>query len=377
MVIKKEFPITNQITYLDSGSAMLKPLSVIEAITNFYKTSPFNPHSPDSPLAMQVLNQIETTRKAIATLVKAKPTEIIFNSGATEGLNNLASMIGMTLLPGAEIIVSIYNHDSNVLPWIQIAKVQKLKIIFAKNIVRAITKQTKVIAITQIPNGVGPKANLEKLYKVASAKNIILINDAAQALAQEQVSLQYADAIVLAGNKFYGPTGIGAIAIKKNLLSRLQPVKSGGGTVARFHKVSNFVFKKGLPWYEPGTPNTAGIIGFGAAIDFFYKTKTLVAKTKALAHYAFKQLQSLPGLKLYSTPGALALIFNYKNYPPEDISFKLAYKYAIYVRSGAFCAHLNSKEGGALRVSLGIYNIKADIDKLVKVIQSEDFFTIS
>ena len=377
MNFKKEFPILNDIIYFDNGAATLKPVSVIKAIDNFYRTYPINPHSPNSPLGIKVKKAINNARKLVASFCDAKPSEVIFTSGTTEGLNMIALMLKKKLKHGDEVIISRFNHNSNIIPWFILEKEIGIKVIISKTIEKDVTNKTKVIVVSQKNNAIGININLKKLYEYAKAKKIVLINDAAQAAAIEAISITSADVIAITANKIYGPTGIGALIVKESLLKDLKPIKFGGEGVASINENHQFDLKPGISQFEVGTPNTAGIIGFKAALEFFNNTKAGISKVKELAIYAYKKLQALQGIKLYTKLKEIVIIFDYKQCPAQDIVSKLAHKYSIYLRAGAFCSHLsNDNREGKIRMSLGIYNTKDEIDKLIEILKKEDFYIL-
>ncbi|RIV16906.1 aminotransferase class V-fold PLP-dependent enzyme [Mycoplasmopsis gallopavonis] len=368
--IRDQFPILKNITYFDSAALVLKPLSAIEANTDFYLNKSISSRTADTPLGNEVALTIKKVRSKVADLIDAKEHEVIFTSGTTESLNNLAVMSKTLLQEGDEILLSAYNHSSNIIPWIEVAKQTNAKIVYAENLLEAINDKTKIIAFSHETNNFQQTLPFEQIIQKAKEKDIILVADAAQSIIHQKVSLQDFDAIVFSSNKFYGPTGMGVLAIKEKLIKQFRPAKFGGGSVTEIDTNSNWGLRDTITAFEPGTPHLAGYFMFNAAIDFFNSVgyQRTHAILNELSHYLHQKLKTLTNVNVLSKPGDFIAILNIKNIHPQDVATYLGTK-NIYTRSGIFCAQYvrNIRDEYAyLRISLGIYNNFEDIDKLIE-----------
>ncbi len=377
---RKDFPLLKKYVYLDSTGSGLKSKQVVNAISQFYLNFPVNNHNLDSPLGIKISQIIKKTRQQIAGLVDGNENEVIFTSGATDSINKIVNMLKALIKANDEIILSPYNHDSNLIPWIEMCKEKKCKIIYAVDPIGAINSQTKIVSYAQQNNTLQKYIDRKRLIVKARENNVIVVNDAVQAIVHEKVSLQENDVIILSGNKFYGPTGIGALVIKNDLLSKLNPTTFGGGAVNEIEK-NDWTFKHDISRFEPGTLNLAGISGWNAAIDYFQTHNLAEAHHYEidLAKFTFDKLQEISGIKIYSRRGDLNIMFNIKNYSSQDVTSYLGHR-KIIVRGGVHCAHLLNKIvkiDAAVRVSIAFYNNKQDIVHLVKVLKKGgDFLDI-
>lgn len=375
MDFKKEFPLLNEIVFLDNAAGTLKPLSVVKAMEDFYINYPVNPHSGDSPLGIKVHAKIAEARKKTAALLNCKEHEVIFTSGTTDSLNRIALMLEKQINEGDQIILTNKNHNSNIIPFIEIASRKGATLTFVEenDIENHITHKTKVIALPQKANSLMAKFDLDAIYKKAKEFGAIVINDAAQAIVTDKVSFDNCDVIAFSGNKLYGPTGIGVLAIKEEILNKLYPSTFGGGATTFLKLDGTYGIKEGVDAYEAGTPNTAGIIGLSSAIDFFNETKGLIKHVKEVAEYAYDKLSTTKDVVVYSQRGDETIMFDLEGIPAQDVVSALARK-NIYLRSGMFCAFLNrTNPNGSIRCSLAIYNTKEDIDKLIVAINEGGF----
>ena len=277
-----------------------------------------------------------------------------------------------------QILLSYFNHSSNIIPFIELFSQNKdIKINYfsdQKDLLSLIDKDTKIVALSQITNNFNVKYDLKTIYKKCKKYGTILINDAAQAIAHERVSLNNCDVIAFSANKLYGPTGIGALIIKNELKSRLEPVKWGGGQVHDIDYCS-WTLNNSNAKFEPGTANLAGIFQFDAAIDFVNKIgyRKIKEYENALAEYLYDELSKLNDVEIRSSRGDTITLFNIKNISPQDVASYLGNEKGIYVRAGKFCAQMLSKlpnfANSYIRVSLSIYNNKEDIDKLISALK--------
>ncbi|WP_412031425.1 aminotransferase class V-fold PLP-dependent enzyme [Metamycoplasma buccale] len=383
MNYKKMFPMFKNnkgIVYLDNSALTFKPYEVIEEGNNFYEKYSISTRTSDSILGIEVAKKIIDSRKIIGNFIDAKLNETLFTSGTTESLNLAISMLSKIIYDG-EIILTYFNHNSNIIPFFEQFKNNNCKFIFAldtNDIISKITNKTKIISLSQITNNFNINFDLKKIYEIASKKNIILINDAAQAISHEKVTLKNSDIIAFSSNKIFGPTGMGILAIKENLLEKLSPQKWGGGQVINV-KGCNWTSKNDIQKFEPGTLNFAGIFQFKKAIEFISNIgyETINKIEMELANYAYEKLIKVKDLQLASKKGDKIIMFNIKNISSQDVASYLGHN-NIYVRSGVFCAHsftnLKGYDKSYVRLSLSFYNTKTDINKLVKYLKKGEYF---
>lgn len=380
MSYKKMFPMfknNKNIVYFDNSALTFKPKLVIKSINDFYTKYSVSTRTSDSTLGIKMSNLISQTKNNIGSLIDAKENEIIFTSGTTESLNLIIRMLSKIIFDG-EILLSYYNHSSNIVPFIEIFKNSNIKINYfsdMNSLLKLINNKTKIISLSQITNNFNVAYDLETIYKLCKEKNIILINDAAQVITHQKISLHNSDVIVFSGNKLYGPTGVGVLCVKEDLLRKLEPQKWGGGQVQNID-YNAWTAKNSLYKYEPGTLNFAGILGLNAAVNFIklISYKKINQIENKLANYLYDELSKLDNIVIESKRGDLILLFNVKNIPSQDVTSYLGHK-NIYVRSGIFCAHMITKNNNIkyknsyIRISISFYNTKRDVDILVKTLK--------
>ncbi|WP_215737829.1 cysteine desulfurase [Mesomycoplasma hyorhinis] len=375
---KKQFPILKTITYFDSAALVQKPLSVIRAGAEFYTKFAINNHSKNSKLGLIIEEKIATVRKKIAKLIQAQSDEIIFTSGTTESINLFALMIQSQIKANDEILLSKYNHTSNLIPWFNIAKATKAKIVLSNNLEKDINKKTKIIAYSQKTNNINIIFDQAKIYNLALKNKAIVVNDATQAINSQEVNFNYFDVVAFSTNKLYGPTGLGILAIKKPLLDTLEPIKTGGGTISTIIDSQNWNYYNNVNKFEAGTLNLSAIWEFENALNLIETIGIANIKNylKKLSFYLFDQLSQIENIQIYSKRGDSIILFNINNIPAQDISSYLGHN-DIYVRSGTFCAPLISQilnQDSFVRVSLALYNDKKDVDKLVEYLKKYEGF---
>lgn len=371
--IRSLFPMLQQdIVYLDNGALVQKPISVINAMNDFYTKYSISNRTSDSKLGIFVNDKINQTKRMCAQLIDAFEDEIIFNSGTTEGLNYSAQILTDLVSEGEEIIISQYNHSSHIIPWIELGKRKKLKLVFSKDIISDINAKTKIICLTQVNNNFNIEINLQEVKKCADKVNAIIVNDVAQAISHEKVSSKYADIIAFSANKFFGPTGLGVLYVKQSLLNKIESKKYGGGAVDRIEKDGSWKRSRSVSQHEPGTLNIAAIFGLYEAIVFFNSLDLKLMQNYLfdLSKYLHLELHKLSNIKIYSNPGDNIVLIDVINSTAQDVASYLGHK-NIYVRSGLFCAkyleHIIDKP--LLRISLHFYNNKADVDTLIKALK--------
>ncbi len=386
-----DFPmLRNDIIYLDNGATTFKPDVVIDAITDYYKNYSANAHRGDYTISYKVDVNYENARKKVADFINADFDETIFTSGSTESLNMITNGFFKNLLePGDEVLLTKSEHASNILPWFKLAKENGIIInyidldenlhVTMENVINAITEKTKVISIAGITNVVGDERPIDEICKFAHANDIFVVIDGAQLVPHKKVDVKKSDMdfLVFSGHKMCGPTGIGVLYGKKEFLEKLEPINLGGGMNESFDN-ENEVYLKELPTrLEAGTPNIAGAIGLGAAIDYLNKIgmDNIFLYEKKLKTYLIDKLIKLPYIDIINLESDSGIVsFNIDGIFSQDVAFYLN-KYNICVRAGNHCAKILKSETGvknSLRVSLYFYNTFEEIDKLVELLSDRN-----
>lgn len=386
-----DFPmLDNNLIYFDNGATTFKPNVVIDAITDYYKNYSANAHRGDYTISYKVDVAYENSRKKIADFINADFDEVVFTSGTTESLNMIAEGFFKYLLePGDEILITKSEHASNVLPWFRLAKTNNCIIKYIEldenlhvtmdNVVNSITDRTKVISIAGITNVVGDERPIDEICKFAHANNIFVVVDGAQLVPHKHVDVKKSDIDFLAfsGHKMCGPTGIGVLYGKKEFLEKLQPINLGGGMNESFDN-ENEVYLKELPTrLEAGTPNIAGVIGLGAAVDYLSSIgmDNIENYERRLKSYLIDKLIKLPYVDIINLESDSGIVsFNIEGIFSQDVAFYLN-KYNICVRAGNHCAKILKNETGvknSLRVSLYFYNTFEEIDRFIELISDRE-----
>ena len=389
--IKKDFPLleNESITYLDSGATTQKPIKVIKAVEEFYQKYNANPHRGAYLLSVEATEQYENTRTKIAKFINAKHREeIIFSKNATESLNLIAYSYGLdNLKKDDEVVISIMEHHSNLVPWQKITKQTGSKLnymyinenyeITDEEIENKITDKTKIVGITHVSNVLGTINNVKKIIKYAHKKGAIVIVDASQSIPHMKIDVQDLDAdfLVFSGHKMLAPLGIGVLYGKREILNKMTPFLMGGDMIEYVYE-QDTTFAPLPNKFEAGTQNVEGVIGLGAAIDYIENLG--YDKIQEIEHevisYARQELSKLDYLTLYTTPNeenhSSVISFNIKGVHPHDVASILDSE-GVCVRSGNHCAQPLMRFLGidsTCRASFYIYNKKEDVDKLVKAL---------
>ena len=389
--IKKDFPLleNENITYLDSGATTQKPIQVIKAVEEFYQKYNANPHRGAYSLSVEATEQYENTRTKIAKFINAKHREeIIFSKNATESLNLIAYSYGLdNLKKDDEVVISIMEHHSNLVPWQKMTKQTGSKLnymyinenyeITDEEIESKITDKTKIVGITHVSNVLGTINNVKKIIKYAHKKGAIVIVDASQSIPHMKIDVQDLDAdfLVFSGHKMLAPLGIGVLYGKREILNKMTPFLMGGDMIEYVYEQET-TFAPLPNKFEAGTQNVEGVIGLGAAIDYIENLG--YDKIQEIEHevisYAIQELSKLDYLTLYTTQNeenhSSAISFNIKGVHPHDVASILDSE-GVCVRSGNHCAQPLMRFLGidsTCRASFYIYNTKEDVDKLVKAL---------
>ena len=389
--IKKDFPLleNENITYLDSGATTQKPIQVIKAVEEFYQKYNANPHRGAYSLSVEATEQYENTRTKIAKFINAKHREeIIFSKNATESLNLIAYSYGLdNLKKDEEVVISIMEHHSNLVPWQKMTKQTGSKLnymyinenyeITDEEIESKITDKTKIVGITHVSNVLGTINNVKKIIKYAHKKGAVVIVDASQSIPHMKIDVQDLDAdfLVFSGHKMLAPLGIGVLYGKREILNKMTPFLMGGDMIEYVYE-QDTTFAPLPNKFEAGTQNVEGVIGLGAAIDYIENLG--YDKIQEIEHeviaYARQELSKLDYLTIYTTPNeenhSSVISFNIKGVHPHDVASILDSE-GVCVRSGNHCAQPLMRFLGidsTCRASFYIYNTKEDVDKLVKAL---------
>lgn len=396
--IKKDFPILkrevggHRLVYLDNAATSQKPKQVVEAISNFYLNNNANIHRGLHTLSEEASEMYDSARENISKFLGAsKPDEIIFTSGTTESSNLVAFGWGeKNLNEGDEIIVLLSEHHSNIVPWQEIAKRKKAKLIifdFEKDfsfnfteMYKLISSKTKLIAMGHSSNVLGNVLDIKTIINKAKKFNpqIRFFIDGAQAAPHIPVNLQSIDCdfYVISGHKMLGPAGIGILYIKKSVQEEVDPIRYGGGMIKEVTKESS-KYKNTCEKYEGGTPNISGAIGMSAAIDYLKEIgiEEVRKHELSLIKYFFEKASKIEDMEIYGPKNIeekTGLVsFNIKKIHPHDLAAVLASE-GIAVRSGHHCAmplHKHLQIPGSVRASFYIYNDEEDIDSLFEAIK--------
>lgn len=387
--IRSEFPILNRevwgkpLVYLDSAATSFTPKCVIDEIQRVYNTSKANVHRGVHTLSQEATDLQEATRECVREFINAKSVqEIIFTRGTTEAINLVASSYGDLLENGDEIIVTTMEHHANIVPW-QLLGLRKriiLRVVPIKkdgsldmDAYRSLfNDRTKLVAMCHVSNVLGTVNPIKEVIEEAHQYKVPVLIDGAQAISHHKIDVQALDAdfYVFSAHKMYGPTGVGVLYGKRNLLEMMPPYQGGGEMIGQVS------FKKTtyaeLPFkFEAGTPDFVGIAAFKQAIDFIQKwgIENIAAHEGELLRYATAEMEKIPGMRIFgTTPDKCGVIsFLIGNEHHYDLGMLLD-KLGVEVRTGHHCAQpLMQALGidGTVRASFAIYNTKEDVDAFV------------
>ena len=398
--IRKDFPILDQIVndeplvYLDNAATTQKPKVVLEAVNRYYQEDNANVHRGVHTLAERATASYEGARETVRRFINASSTkEVLFTRGTTTGLNWIGRFAEEILEEGDEVLISIMEHHSNILPWQEACRKTGAKLVYVylkdggldlEDFRKKLTNRTKFVSIAHASNVFGVINPVQEIAQLAHEKGAIVVVDGAQSVPHMKIDVQTLDAdfFVFSGHKMAGPTGVGVLYGKEQYLNQMSPVEFGGEMI-------DFVYEqsatwKELPWkFEAGTPNMAGAIGLAAAIDYLEAIgmDAIEHHEQELIAYVFPKLQAIEGLKIYGSQDLAkrsgVISFNLGNLHPHDLATALDYE-GVAVRAGHHCAQplIQYLEVPATaRASFYLYNTKEDCDKLVEaLIKTKEFF---
>lgn len=398
--IRQDFAILDQVVndeplvYLDNAATTQKPQVVLDALMTYYHEDNANVHRGVHTLAERATAAYEASREKFRQFINAKSTkEVLFTRGTTTGLNWVGRFAEQVLEPGDEVVISIMEHHSNIIPWQEACKKTGAKLVYAylkdgqldmEDLANKITEKTKFVSLAQVSNVLGCINPVKEIAKLAHQVGAYMVVDGAQSAPHMAIDVQDLDCdfFTLSGHKMLGPTGIGVLYGKEEILNQMNPIEFGGEMI-------DFVYEqeatwKELPWkFEAGTPNIAGAIALGAAVDYLsgLGMGNVHAYEQELVDYVLPKLQAIEGLTVYGPEDpshhAGVIAFNIDGLHPHDVATALDYE-GVAVRAGHHCAqplinHLGISS--AARASFYIYNTKEDCDKLVEaILATKEFF---
>lgn len=398
--IKQDFNILDQLVndeplvYLDNAATTQKPTVVLEALRSYYETDNANVHRGVHTLAERATSQYEASRQLVADFIKAKSSkEVIFTRGTTTSLNWVARFAEQVLTAGDEVLVSVMEHHANIIPWQQVCQKTGAKLVYAylkhgqldmTDLAQKLTPKTKFVSLAHVSNVLGCVNPIKEIAELVHANGAYLVVDGAQSIPHLPIDVQELDCdfFAFSAHKMYGPTGLGILYGKEELLHQMEPIEFGGEMI-------DFVYEqsatwKGLPWkFEAGTPHIAGAIGLAAAVSYLQD----IGMTEVQAHeadlvaYILPKLRAIEGLTLYGPEQpenrAGVIAFNLDGLHPHDLATALDYE-GVAVRAGHHCAqpllsYLNVS--ATVRASFSFYNTREDCDCLVDaILKAKEFF---
>lgn len=388
---RKDFPIFsadengNRLVYLDSAATTQHPIQVLDAVTHYYLHDNANPHRGVYELAMRATDAHEGARHRVAQFFHAGDDEMIFTQNTTESLNLVAYSYGMHFLhAGDEIVISVAEHHSNLVPWQRVAAAVGAKLVYLypgadgrlpdEELEQKITSKTRLVAIGMVSNVLGLRAPVEKIVARAHAVGAVVVLDCAQSAPHTPVDVKKLDVDFAAcsAHKLYAPMGMGALYVRKEILDKMPPFLSGGDMIGSVHE-QTATWAEGPRKFEAGTRNVGGEVGFAAALDYMdgIGWETLEKHEHALLDRMLTGMRTLPWLTVYGEPTANGrygvVSFNVQDVHPHDVATILDAG-GVAVRAGHHCAQPLMEFlgiGSCCRASVAIYNDEEDIDALL------------
>lgn len=398
--IKKDFSILDQIVndeplvYLDNAATTQKPKQVLAAIEDYYLRDNANVHRGVHTLAERATAAYEAARERVRSFINAASSrEVLFTRGTTTSLNWVSQFAAERLQPGDEVLISIMEHHSNVIPWQEACRKTGAKLVYVylkdgaldmEDFHAKLTERTKFVSLAHASNVLGVINPIKEIAQLVHQRGAILVVDGAQSIPHMKIDVQDLDVdfFAFSGHKMAGPTGIGVLYGKEELLEQMSPVEFGGEMI-------DFVYEqeatwKELPWkFEAGTPNMAGAIGLAAAIDYLEELgmDAIAQHEQDLISYVFPKLQAVEGLTIYGSQDLAqrsgVIAFNLGGLHPHDVATALDYE-GVAVRAGHHCAQpllTYLQVPATVRASFYVYNTYADCDKLVDALEkTKEFF---
>lgn len=394
---RADFPILkNNLIYFDNGATTLKPKCVVDKMVSYYTEYTSNIHRGDYNNATVTNREYDEVRNIVKNFINASSSdEIIYTSGTTESLNMVAfGFFRYKLHSDDEILITKAEHASNILPWQVLeeehhGKVKYIELdenheLTIENLLKAITPKTKVVSVAHVSNVIGDIRDISKIGRICKEKGIYFVVDAAQSASHVKIDVQDSNVSFLAfsAHKMTGPTGVGILYGKKELLDEMRPLKYGGGMNQSFEVDGTYILKEAPIKFEAGTPPIAEVIGLGEAIKFIESigVDKIHEHEYGLKKYLVENLEKIPNVVLYNKNSKSGIVsFNVKGVFPQDTSIYLN-TYNIAIRAGNHCAKVLKDElniKNTCRVSLYLYNTKEEVDVLIEALKrSEDIFKV-
>ena len=395
-LIRKDFPMLNekkmqgkQLVFLDNSSTTFKPTYVIDAIDNYYMNETSNSHRGDYDLCYDMDVKIEKAREVISSFVNCDKNEVVFTNGTTSSINLIAWGYALKhLKKGDEIVLSVSEHASNLLPWFNVSKqtgavikyidLDKNGRITIDNAKKVISKKTKIVSLAHISNVLGNIVDIKSIAKIVHQFNAIMVVDGAQSIPHLKTDFKDLDIdfLVFSAHKMYGPTGVGALIGKYHLLSDMEPVFSGGGMNVTFKENGDIEPLPAPAKFEAGTLNLAGIMGFKAAVEYIKNIgiDNIHQHECEIRRYAIEKMEKIDHVIIYNKYAEGSMItFNIDGIFAQDEATLLNYK-GIAVRSGLHCAKILPSflnVPATIRMSIALYTSKEEIDIFVDAIKEK------
>jgi|TARA_B110000014_G_scaffold83985_1_gene57508 cysteine desulfurase/selenocysteine lyase len=392
--IRKDFPILDQeingapLIYFDNAASTQKPKAVIDAIKSYYENDHSNVHRGVHSLSIRATDLYEASRKKVADYINANSTdEIIFTKGTTDSINLVASSLTKSIQPSDEIVITTMEHHSNIVPWqelcrrtgasLKVAPIDDNGELIIDELERLLCKDTKILALTHTSNTLGTINPIKEIITMAHHLNIKVLIDGAQAIGHQNIDVQDLDCdfYAFSGHKLYGPTGIGVLYGKEDLLNELEPYQFGGEMILKV--TFDETTYNSLPYkFEAGTPNIAAAIGLGKAIEYIesINLNACVKQENVVTEYSLKKLKDLSNIKLIgnSENRSSIISFTIENIHPHDIGTILNQR-GIAMRTGHHCTMplMDFYEiPGTIRASFSFYNTESEVDEMVAALQT-------
>jgi len=388
--VRKDFPILQQrihgkpLAFLDSAASAQKPQCVIDAMAELYRHDYANVHRGVYELSLRSTRALDDARARVARFLgAAQEREIVFVRNATEALNLVAHSLGERFGPGDEIVVTEMEHHSNIVPWqmlcarrgcvLRVAPIDDRGALRLDALEALLSPRTRLVAVAHVSNVLGTVNPIERIAELCRARGALLCVDGAQAVPHLRVDVQAlgCDLYAISGHKLFGPSGIGVLWGRAELLHSMPPFLGGGGMIASVH-FEKTTYADIPARFEAGTPDIAGAIGLGAAISYLERIgmDAIERHERELGEYAARELAKVPGLRLFGTaPGKIGVFaFELDGVHPHDVGTILDAE-GVAVRAGHHCAQPLMERFGApamVRASLALYNTRADVDALVR-----------
>lgn len=393
---REDFPILEQdLIYFDNGATTMKPRQVIDAVVDYYSNYTANSHRGDYNNSLKVDIKYEEVRTKVKNFINCdSEKEVIFTSGTTDSLNKVVfGYMRHYLQADDEVLITKAEHASNILPWLELEKEIGIKVryipldehlVTLENVEKSITDKTKVISLAHITNVLGDTRPIEEIGKLCKDNNILFVVDGAQSVPHMKVDVKKLniDFLAFSAHKMLGPTGVGVLYGKEELLEVMKPVSFGGGMNATFASTGEVEYKS-LPFrLEAGTPNIAGVIGMGAAIDYLENIgmENITKYERHLKEYFLEKVKDIPEVVIYNKDIVGGLVaFNIDGVFSQDTAVYLNH-YHICVRAGNHCAKILKEDllvKNTCRISFYLYNTEEEIEKIVEVLKnSKDIFKV-